>query len=173
MIYSNPIKGDDGLYHVRTYTDERKRRFLRVNDVKIVDITDDDITFDVNGSEIIDSLHDMNTKSAIENTETWFGKKVSEKTIRSSYIRDEVITADCIKHTKIFDSDKTNIERDMLEVGQMCSVIFEFEGLWFAKKAFGPAWNVVQVKVHTPETCDTQEDFDDTYPDDYMFGDDE
>jgi hypothetical protein len=46
----------------------------------------------------------------------------------------------------------------------VCSVIVEFAGLWFAKKAFGPRWNLVQVKKRQPE-----EKFDESYPEDYMF----
>jgi hypothetical protein len=173
MIYSTPSKGEDGLYRVRAYTDERKRHFLRVDGAKIVDITDEDITFDVNGSDAVDTLHGMNIQNAIENAETWFGKKVAEKTIRSSYIRDETITADRIGATRIFGSDRVPLENDALQSDTMCSVILEFEGLWFAKKAFGPAWNVVQVKICSSKSCDAQESFDETYPEDYMFEDDE
>jgi hypothetical protein len=56
---------------------------------------------------------------------------------------------------------------DSIEPGEICSVIVEFAGLWFAKKAFGPSWNLVQVKKHQQE-----EKFDETYPDEYMFEDD-
>jgi hypothetical protein len=45
--------------------------------------------------------------------------------------------------------------------------------MWFAKKAFGPAWNVVQVKIENPESIPVQETFDKTYPEEYMFGDDQ
>jgi|TARA_B100002019_G_scaffold8403_2_gene6675 hypothetical protein len=173
MIYGTPVKGEDGLYHVRAYTDDRKRYFVRVDGSKIVDINDDDITFDVNASEAIDSLHDMNIASAIENSEAWFGKKVSDKTIRSSYIRDETITADRIEQTKFFGDDRVPLENDALQSDMTCSVILEFGGLWFAKKAFGPAWNVVQVKACCQKSCDAQENFDETYPEDYMFEDDE
>lgn len=173
MIYSTPIKGEDGLYHVRAYTDDRKRYFVRVDGSKIVDLTDDDMTFDVDASESIDTLHDMNIAHAVENAEAWFGKKISEKTIRSSYIRDETITADRIEQTKFFGADRVPIDYGQLQSDMMCSVILEFEGLWFAKKAFGPAWNVVQVKTYDQESCDAQEKFDETYPEDYMFEDDE
>ena len=32
-----------------------------------------------------------------------------------------------------------------------CSIFVEFAGIWFAKKAFGPTWNIVQVKIHEEE----------------------
>jgi|TARA_B110000858_G_scaffold196226_1_gene254503 hypothetical protein len=173
MIYGVPSKGEDGLYHVHAFNDDRKRCFTRLNNVKVVEITDDDIMFDINGSDAIEALHDTNMQSAVENSETWFGKKLSDKTIRTSYIRDETITADRIEHTKIFRSDKVIADKDALQVGENCSVILEFHGLWFAKKAFGPAWNVVQVKLDKDEPEEVQETFDETYPEDYMFEDDQ
>mgnify|MGYP003630772781 FL=1 len=94
MIYGVPSKGEDGLYHVHAFNDDRKRCFTRLNNVKMVEITDDDIMFDINGSDAIEALHDTNIQSAIENSETWFGKKLSDKTIRTSYIRDETYPED-------------------------------------------------------------------------------
>jgi len=41
MIYDTVSKGEDGLYHVRAFTDERKRKFIQLNDVKIVEKTGD------------------------------------------------------------------------------------------------------------------------------------
>jgi hypothetical protein len=172
MIYDTITKGDDGLYHVHAFTDEHKRCFIRLDNVVITDATDD-ITFDVNASTAIDEIHEGNIQNAIENGESWFGKKVSEKTIRSAYIRDEALTAECIEQTKIFGSDKELLDKDALVVDSKCSVILEFHGMWFAKKAFGPAWNVVQVKIENPESVPVQETFDKTYPEEYMFGDDQ
>ena len=43
-----------------------------------------------------------------------------------------------------------------------CSIFVEFAGIWFAKKAFGPTWNLVQVKIHeeeiTPEPTEPEID---------------
>ena len=55
-----------------------------------------------------------------------------------------------------------------------CSVVVEFSGLWFAKKAFGPTYNIVQVKLHPepePEPEKDENNFDESYPEDYMFED--
>ena len=172
MIYDTISKGDDGLYHVQAFNDEHKRCFVRVDNVIITDVTDD-ITFDVNASSAIDEIHEANIQNAIENGEAWFGKKVSEKTIRSAYIRDEALTAECIEQTKIFGSDKELLDKDALANDMKCSVILEFNGMWFAKKAFGPAWNVVQVKIEKSEPEPVQEVFDRSYSEEYMFGDDQ
>ena len=43
-------------------------------------------------------------------------------------------------------------------------MIVEFSGLWFAKKTFGPIWNLVQVKLFADPIVDD-------YPEDYAFED--
>ena len=95
MIYDTLAKGEDGLYHVNAFTDERKRCFVRLDDVLVTDIATADITFDVNASTAIDEIHETNIQNAIEHCETWFGRKVSEKAIRAAYIRDEAKRKGC------------------------------------------------------------------------------
>jgi hypothetical protein len=162
MIYDKLTKGEDGLYHVRAFTDERKRYFVQLNDVTIVDLTDE-MVFEV-ASDKLDTIHETNIQNAIDNSQEWFGKKLQEKTLRSAYTREETLSAERIPGTKIFDHEKSLIDFETLAPGEVCSVIVEFAGLWFAKKAFGPSWNVVQVKKRQPE-----ETVDDSYPEDYMF----
>ena len=167
MIYDKLTKGDDGMYHVRVFTDDRKKHFIQLNNVTITDVTDD-LVFETI-SEKIDAVHELNIQAAIENSQEWFGKKLIEKTLRSAYTREDTLSAEHIPDTKVFNSEKTLVGFETINPGDTCSVIVEFSGLWFAKKAFGPSWNIVQVKVHPPP----EEKFDETYPADYMFEDDE
>jgi hypothetical protein len=167
MMYDKLTKGDDGLYHVRAFTDDRKKHFVQLNDVTITD-TGDDFAFEVSTPEKVDVIHDMNIQNAIDNSQEWFGKKLTEKTLRSAYTREETLSAERLQNTKVFSHDKALIDFDILQPGDVCSVIVEFSGLWFAKKAFGPSWNIVQVKMQQ-----TVEKFDETYPEDYMFEDEE
>ena len=162
MIYDKLTKGEDGLYHVRAFTDERKRYFVQLDDVTITDLSGE-VVLEVS-SDKVDAIHELNIQNAIENSEAWFGKKLQEKTLRSAYTREETLSAERIPGTKIFDHDKSPVDFETLAPGEVCSVIVEFAGLWFAKKAFGPSWNVVQVKKRQPE-----ETVDDSYPEDYMF----
>lgn len=168
MIYDKLTKGEDGLYHVNAYTDERKKYFIQLNDVTITDVSDNDIVFEPSNNEKVDSIHEQIIQNAIENAEEWFGKKLTEKTLRSAYTREPSISADCISHTYVFNHQKEITNYSDVKPGDVCSVIVEFAGLWFAKKAFGPSWNIVQVKLRQPE-----EKFEETYPENYMFEDDE
>lgn len=162
MIYDKLSKGDDGLYHVRAFTEDRKRYFIQLDDVTLTDVGDE-LVFEVN-SDKVEAVHELNIQNAINNSEEWFGKKLQEKTLRSAYTREDTISAERIQSTKIFNHEKELVDYETLESGEMCSVIVEFAGLWFAKKAFGPRWNLVQVKKRQPE-----EKFDESYPEEYMF----
>jgi hypothetical protein len=62
--------------------------------------------------------------------------------------------------------------------------MLEYAGLWFAKKAFGPSWNLVQVKLNPepeptpepepePEPTPEPEPEIEAYPEDIVIEDDE
>ena len=162
MIYEKISKGEDGLYYARAFTDERRRNLIQLDNVIIADVGDE-ISFEVD-SEKIGVIHETNITNAIEKSEEWFGKTLQEKVLRNAYTKNSVISTEIIKNTKIFDHDKNLVALENLTTGENCSVIVEFAGLWFAKKAFGPRWNLVQVKKQRPI-----EQYDESYPDEYMF----
>lgn len=164
MIYDALTKGEDGLYHVRTFTDERKKHFIQLDDATISDVSPEDIMFEVPASDVIDAIHESNIQYAVDNSQALFGKNLTEKTLRAAYTRDANISAERIPETKVFRSTREPVDIETLKTGDACSIILEFAGLWFAKKSFAPSWNIVQVRVQHPE-----EKFDETYPDEYMF----
>lgn len=166
MFYDKISKGEDGLYHVRAFTDDRKRYFVQLNNVTITDVGED-LVFETD-SEKITAIHEMNIQNAIDNSQEWFGKTLTEKTLRTAYTHEDTLSAERIQSVRVFDHDKTPTTLESIEPGEVCSVIVEFAGLWFAKKAFGPSWNLVQVKKHQRE-----EKFDETYPEEYMFEEEE
>ena len=170
MLYNSPVKGDDGLYFVKALTDEKRKCFVQLNKVTLADISNEivfDLNTDVNKSKI-QAIDDGNLAAAQENCEEWFGKKLTENVIKSAYtptpnVNDQ-ITGECVAVTKIFNSDQEIVDVDFMKQGRTCNVILEFSGLWFAKKAFGPAWNVVQVKVFDEPNLEV-------YPEGYAFQD--
>ena len=146
MIYNAPTKGDDGLYSVRAFSSERKRNLIQLNNVTVTDVGSD-ITFSVpQDNEALNRIHDLNIKNAHENSEQWFGRKLSEVTLKKGYVTGDTISCDTIPSTRTFNPDKTPAEFESIKVGDVCSVIVDFAGLWFAKKAYGPSWYIVQVK---------------------------
>jgi len=182
MIYDTLSKGEDGLYHTHALNDEKKRYFIQLNDVTVSDIDQEtgEVSFEVTGDNNqakIESVHVTNLQSALENSKTWFGKELSEKTVSGAYTRGENLATDRISATRVFDHNKESLEFTSVEAGMTCTALIEFSGLWFAKKAFGPSWNIVQLKIHEekiPEPESTPEVVEEeTYPDQYMIQDSE
>jgi hypothetical protein len=171
MLYNAPAKGDDGLYFVKALNDSKRKCLVQLNGVKMVDISGDivmDLGSDANVSKI-QAIDTGNLGAAVENAETWFGKKLSDKVVEGAYtssIADGQVTGERIEVTKVFNSDQEEIDFETVQTGKTCDVILEFAGLWFAKKSFGSSWNVVQVRVHPDPILDT-------YPEGFAFVDDE
>ena len=171
MLYSPPTKGDDGLYFVKALNDTKRKCMIQLNKVKVSEITGE-VVFDLVSEANVDKLKAVdagNLVAAHENASLWFGKALSEKVVEGAYtptISNDQITGDRIDATKVFNSAQENIDFDTVKLGKTCDVILEFSGLWFAKKAFGSSWNIVQVRVHDDPILDT-------YPDEYAFVDDD
>ena len=171
MLYNAPAKGDDGLYFVKALNDSKRKCLVQLNGVKIVDTSGDivlDLVSEVNLAKI-QAIDEQNHTAAQENCETWFGKQLSEKAIEGAYtssVADGQVTGERIEVTRVFDSQQERVEFESIQPGKTCDVILEFAGLWFAKKSFGPSWNVVQVRVHPDPILDT-------YPEEYAFVDEE
>ena len=164
MIYGAPTKGEDGLYFVKALNDDKRKCLVQLNGVKIDDVSGE-VVMNVTSSVKIEDIDTRNLEAALENCESWFGKKLSESVIRGAYtssVKDDQVTADRIDATKVFNAQQELIDFDGVQPDKTCDVILEFAGLWFAKKAFGSTWNVVQVRVH-------DEPIIDTYPEEYAF----
>ena len=87
MIYNAPTKGDDGLYGVRAFSSERKRNLIQLNNVTVTDVGSD-ITFSVPKTTRRSTESTISTsRMLIENSEQWFGRKLSEVTLKKG-VRD-------------------------------------------------------------------------------------
>ena len=164
MIYGAPTKGEDGLYFVKALNDDKRKCLVQLNGVKIDDVSGE-VFMNVTSGVKIEDIDTRNLEAALENCESWFGKKLSESVIRGAYtpsIKDDQVTAERIDATKVFNAQQELIDFDGVQPDKTCDVILEFAGLWFAKKAFGSTWNVVQVRVHDDPIVDT-------YPEEFAF----
>lgn len=174
MLYDTPTKDAEGFYFVKAANDDKKKCFVQLNKVNVSALSETDVTFDLvseRNLERVRALDTQNVQAAVENAESWFGKALSEETIRSAYTASLVetrITADKIAPTKVFTADQELTDFSALTSDCTCSVILEFAGLWFAKKAFGPVWNVVQVKMALPPPQPEE-----TYPEEFAFQDED
>ena len=191
MIYGTLAKGEDGLYHVKAMTDGGKRCYVHVKNVVVTEDTDDELTFDLSGAvgvENVEAIHANNIAAANENSVTWFGKQLPEKTISKVYTKQDTLSADKISATKVFSANRERLTEVPNLVGSKCSIMLEYAGLWFAKKVFGPQWNLVQVVMMPepepepepeptpepePEPTPEPEPEVEAYPDDIVIEDDE
>ena len=175
MIYGTPNKGDDGLYFVKALSDEKKKHFVQLNRVNKVTVSGDsnEVTIDMvseKNTQRIEDIDELNIKSAVENASSWFGKELTEDVIRSAYTSGMVngqLTCDRIPQTRVFNVNQEVIDISNIKPTGMCTAIVEFAGLWFAKKAFGPVWNLVQVKVFDDPVIE------DLYPEEYVIADED
>ena len=168
MLYTAPAKGDDGCYFVRATTDEKKKHFIQLNKARISATTESDITIDpaspANKRKIA-AINKANLQAAKENAKQWFGKDKSVDALKAAY-SDAELVAERIPPTKVFSAEQEVIDFTNLREGDECALILEFVGMWFAKTAFGPAYNVVQVKLY-PEPVKSE------YPEEYAFVEEE
>ena len=175
MIYNKPTKAEDGMRHVAAFTDEKKRCFIQLPCVKVLDTDSEmgEVSFEITGEENqakIESVHASSIQSAVENAVEWFGKELPEKTVTNAYTKEECLSTDKIGATRVFNSKNEQVDFETLSPGTTCSIFVEFSGLWFAKKAFGPSWNIVQVKIHEEEKNEVEETQEiEAYPDGCMF----
>lgn len=133
----------------------------------------EEVSFEITGEENqakIESVHASSIQSAVENAVEWFGKELPEKTVTNAYTKEECLSTDKIGATRVFNSKNEQVDFETLSPGTTCSIFVEFSGLWFAKKAFGPSWNIVQVKIHEEEKNEVEETQEiEAYPDECMF----
>jgi hypothetical protein len=171
MIYGEPTKDEEGLRWVKTTTDGGRKVYVQLNGVKIEKIEGDEITIDlvskVNEDRIA-AVHELNREAATENSESWFGKVVSEGTLSKAYntgAKDK-LTVDRIEATRVFTVDQEQTDFESIMTDSECSAIVELGGIWFGKKTFAPAWNLVQVRIELPPPQPEE-----TYPEQYAFKD--
>ena len=169
MIYNAPIKGEDGLYFVKALNDDKRKCFVQLNGVKVSEVSEE-VVFNLDSevnTQKIEAIDTTNLDAAQEQCETWFGKKLSENVIKGAYtpsVKDGQVTSERIDATKVFNMQQEAFDFENVQPEKTCDVILEFAGLWFAKKAFGTTWNLVQVRVH-------DEPIVDTYPEEFAFVD--
>ena len=176
MFYNAPAKGEDGLYFVKACNDEKRKCLVQLNGVTVSEVSGEvifDLNSDVNTKKVTD-IENMNLSAAHENCVEWFGKQLSERVINgahSSVMNGGQMTVDVITEPpiRVFNANKEPVEFENVQPEKTCDVLVEFAGLWFAKKAFGGHWNVVQVRLHDDPVKD--EPVTDVYPDEYAFVD--
>lgn len=176
MIYDTPVRDEDGCYVVKVRNDDNKKCLIQLNSVMVQNMGQE-VQLNIKGKRHLNKIQpidDENIRTAVERSSEWFGKNVSESLLSSMYSRsitpENTLLADKIKASKIF-----NANNELCELGEFavkCNVLLEFAGIWFAKKTFGPIWNVVQVKIQPEPVVEPEPEPEPEYPEEYALNDD-
>ena len=162
MKYSAPpIQLPDGRYYSKVLSDDDKRVIVQLNNsVLVSNFDEDEVTLSLNetGQSKINEFDSQNVAAAKENSETWFGKVLSDKTLETAY--NKSLTNECMIVTKlknknkvltnIYTHDKQPADSELLTESTVCDVVLEFSGIWFRNKSYGSVWRVVQVRMKPP-----------------------
>jgi hypothetical protein len=175
MLYSQPKKLPDGRYYLKVSKDNGDRCMLQLNNSTLLTSFSDGenltLSLSEKGLEKINALNAENLSAARENSTSWFGKEVTERTLVTAYTPsvngNTMITSKATINknvvTKCYDHEKNTVSLDSLTEDTKCDVIVEVSGLWFMKKTFGPIWRLAQIRLKPPAKK--------TYPDQYLFND--
>ncbi len=175
MLYSTPKKIPDGRYYLKVTTDEGNRVMLQLNNTTLVTkfSSEENVTLSLSedGQHRVEAVNEVNLEKAGQNSQEWFGKTVTEKTLQAAYtthLNGNIMnvgkaTVNKTVVTKCYDHNKESVDLDQLDENTLCDVMVELSGLWFAKKTFGPIWRLAQIRLKSPPKK--------KYPDEYLFAD--
>ena len=123
MIYNTPTKGEDGLYFVKALNDEKRKCFVQLNKVKVTDVSGEiviDIVSEANTKKV-EGVDAQNLAAALENSETWFGKKLTEGVVKGAYTSNlggGMMTCDRLDVTKVYTAQQELIDFETLQPGK-------------------------------------------------------
>ena len=161
------IENVDDEKRVYTMSGENRPVFKQFNNVRVEEITDDSLVFNLQDNDV--SSYDDDMKAAAqENSKEWFGREVSEKTITKAYtspVKNGLFETQFLKsgeglnRVKVFDHEKNQVDFQDLKEGTICNVVVQLKYIWFVKRNFGPEWFSVQLKTAKPPDKDPYEDY--------------
>ena len=145
MEFETPVRLADGRY------------FARVTGQETVCIPN--VTFGERLAETEIRLKDASkilaytdrlVEAAVQNSKAWFNKEIAPEVIASYYqsgydAQTGALEVEGADRTVCFSAAKDIIES--IDQGAQCTVLLQFEGLWFLRKTFGPVWKLVQARV--------------------------
>ena len=155
-MFSAPKKNSDGKYFAKT----SEKIFVQVDNIRLITNSENDVTIGFTTLESISKISDIDAKivqAAKDNSESWFGRVVAEKTIEAGFTGvvakgDEhgIMNVTRAKGSKVF-MNKQAVENNVVTEGSMCDVVLELCGVSFGKSKYSPVWQLVQTRVRVPK----------------------
>jgi hypothetical protein len=182
MKFTEPKQLADGRFFVRVTQDDDRNVTLQLNKVTLTSTfaeSEDEVTIMVQNKESILKMEQDILRAAKDNSTSWFGREVQQKTLDAAFTRslsDEgFINLNKPKKGKIgyFNASKqeSTVPLNSIEANTVLDVLIELTGIWFLKKSFGLHWRVLQVRdipvpkkqVYLFENQESDESSDDDY----------
>ena len=163
-MFSQPKKTQDGRYYVKPV----EPKLVQLNGVKIVSISQDNVTLSLNqgAQDIISAIDASNIEAAKVNCESWFLRTIQEKTIEAAYVKsftDSVMNISKPALHRVYRGKE--LVEDQPVDGDVCDVVIDFSGISFSKKTFTPVWKIIQTRLKVPPKK--------KYHEEYLFQDEE
>jgi len=163
-MFSQPKKTQDGRYYVKPV----EPKLVQLNGVKIVSISQDNVTLSLNqgAQDIISAIDVSNIEAAKVNCESWFLRTIQEKTIEAAYVKsftDGVMNISKPTFHRVYRGKE--LVEDQPVDGDVCDVVIDFSGISFSKKTFTPVWKIIQTRLKVPPKK--------KYHEEYLFQDEE
>lgn len=165
MEYGKPAKLQDGRYFVRITHKGGERVLKQINNAEVQESNCFKVPVDLK------EFDDQIISQAEVCSEEWFGKKIDLEALKKVF--DSSVSAGILEAplarrnstviAKVFDSNRNEMNEDVLVPGTKCDIVVELSGIWFLKKTFGPVWRLVQARLQKEPS----------FPHKYMFVDEE
>jgi hypothetical protein len=149
-MFSAPKKTNDGRYYVKTV----EKKLVQLNGVTLASGLHDpaSMTFSLDATSWgkVSEMDGIIIEAAKENSESWFQRKVADKTIEAAYVKPaDIMNVSSVSSARVYQN-KEEVDSSTIPEGSICDIVLEFSGVWFAKKTFGPTWKLVQTRVRPP-----------------------
>lgn len=131
------------------------------------------------------SLDDFMVKLAVEHSQSWFGKKMSQEVVENLYrplvkeskdpekyaptMKIKIRNTDEKFNVEAYDMERGAFNLHQLLPGSSVRCIIELAPVWFVNKQFGLSFNLLQIQVDLPSklpsySFNDEEDEDDEIP---------
>ena len=161
MKYTTLKKTDDGSLYSSVRTDDDQPLIVQLNNVRMTEgvlAGEDDVWFTYSGEEAnqITTLEQQILEDVKADPETWFSRKVKDKTIESSFV--STVSAEgqfqLVKSPglRVFDKVSKEIFEEDVTGETLCDIILQLQGVSFFKRSFQVVLKLHQVQVTPVET---------------------
>ena len=78
----------------------------------------------------VSEMNDVILQAAKDNCESWFQRKVADKTLETAYVKPaDTINVSSVSGARVYQN-KEAIDPSVVPEGSVCDIVLEFSGVW-------------------------------------------